>query len=357
MDIQNRLGQVNYVAVPSKIFEEHQIAPRGDGMLYNRSFSTRQLQLQYQQPPQFSTPTLDRDGITTGSLPRGEQPPSNHPPTIQIPAPTTASSSTSAALQSAYSNAMIYQFDDEELNDTLPPLAASLSSLKLQQPRQRAVSNSAFPPAPSKIIVPSNPTRFSVSTSGTYNGRYDSFNWIYIFQQRLLLHRNWLSLNYLARDFQGHTDAIYCLQFDEEKIISGSRDNTIKVWDMKSKKILHSLTGHDGSILCLQYSHTHLISGSSDKSMIIWSLPEFTPIRKIVAHAESVLNLKFDDRFIISCSRDKSVKVWEFNSGALVYTLSGHRAAVNAVQFQGDLIVSASGGKSDRNILFIYLIE
>jgi len=32
----------------------------------------------------------------------------------------------------------------------------------------------------------------------------------------------------------GHSDAVYCLQFDDHKIISGSRDNTMKKWDLAS---------------------------------------------------------------------------------------------------------------------------
>ena len=29
--------------------------------------------------------------------------------------------------------------------------------------------------------------------------------------------------------FRGHTDAVLCLQFDDEKVVSGSKDTTIKV--------------------------------------------------------------------------------------------------------------------------------
>jgi len=45
---------------------------------------------------------------------------------------------------------------------------------------------------------------------------------------------------------------VYCLQYDDDKIVSGLRDNTIKIWDRKTLECKRTLTGHTGSVLCLQ---------------------------------------------------------------------------------------------------------
>jgi WD40 repeat protein len=64
---------------------------------------------------------------------------------------------------------------------------------------------------------------------------------------------------------------VYCLQFDRQKLVSGSRDNSIKVWDMGSGKCVRTIHGHDQSVLCLQYDlNNRLISGSSDAKIIEW---------------------------------------------------------------------------------------
>lgn len=54
------------------------------------------------------------------------------------------------------------------------------------------------------------------------------------------------------------------MQYDEEKIVGGSRDNTIKMWDWTTKQCLRTYVGHEGSVLCLQYDDDLLVSGSSD---------------------------------------------------------------------------------------------
>jgi F-box and WD-40 domain protein 1/11 len=70
----------------------------------------------------------------------------------------------------------------------------------------------------------------------------------------------------------GHQDSVYCLQFDDEKIITGSRDQTIKIWDLNQYQCIHTLEGHQGSVLCLKYDDQVIISGSSDHTIIVWDM-------------------------------------------------------------------------------------
>lgn len=60
---------------------------------------------------------------------------------------------------------------------------------------------------------------------------------------------------------------VYCLQYDDDKIISGLRDNTIKVWRRSDLKCSKTLVGHTGSVLCLQYDERIIASGSSDSTV------------------------------------------------------------------------------------------
>lgn len=74
--------------------------------------------------------------------------------------------------------------------------------------------------------------------------------------------QNWRTNNKrLACTFTGHAGTVYCLQFDDEKLVTGSTDATIKVWDLKGQ-VRHSLTGHTARIRCLRYNDTMLASGS-----------------------------------------------------------------------------------------------
>ncbi|KAL2867074.1 WD40-repeat-containing domain protein [Aspergillus lucknowensis] len=217
-------------------------------------------------------------------------------------------------------------------------------------------------------------------------------DWKKLFLVRRALDQRWKDGKAAAIYLQGHTDSVYCVQFDEDKIITGSRDRTIRVWDARypwpCRKIIGPPPGdvsnsgpvhnpeqqssgkspfltirppptrsaeivdlmerpaeyHSASILCLQYDNEIMVTGSSDFSCIVWDMKnDYRPIRRLEGHTAGVLDICFDDRHIVSCSKDHTICVWDRHTGALVKQLLGHRGPVNAVQLRGDLLVSASG--------------
>ncbi|KAI8612164.1 WD40-repeat-containing domain protein, partial [Chytriomyces sp. MP71] len=234
----------------------------------------------------------------------------------------------------------------------------------------RAAFRAAWPrsfervaPRPPSIVDSSEKKR-SVTPVSTVGSSYDPayIDWKHVCLQRHLLDRNWRTGTYTATEIPTpHKEAIYCLQFDRDKIVSGSRDHTVRIHDAKTLQLRSTLVGHIGSVLCLQFDKTSLVTGSSDSRILIWSLPPLPsagdpsaettpstihPTHILKGHTESVLNLKFDSSRILSCSKDKTIKVWSSVDGSLLRTLKGHRAAVNAVQFRGRLAVSASGDRT-----------
>ena len=59
---------------------------------------------------------------------------------------------------------------------------------------------------------------------------------------------------------------------DGMRIISGSDDKTIQIWDAQSGKLENTLEGHTSSVLSVAYSPDgmRIISGSDDKTIRIW---------------------------------------------------------------------------------------
>ncbi|KAF9920419.1 hypothetical protein FBU30_009768 [Linnemannia zychae] len=141
----------------------------------------------------------------------------------------------------------------------------------------------------------------------------------------------------------GHTDSVYCIQFDNTKIVTGSRDRTIKFWDFHTLQCTDTLKGHSQSVLCLQFNEKMMVSGSSDNTIIVWDMETHQPISRLHDHTAGVLDVCFDDKYIISCSKDTTIKVWDVRTMALIKTMIGHRGPVNAVQLHQGLVVSASG--------------
>lgn len=93
------------------------------------------------------------------------------------------------------------------------------------------------------------------------------------------------------------------MQYDDNKIVSGLRDNTIKIWDRSDLKCVKTLMGHTGSVLCLQYDDKVIISGSSDSTVRVWDVTTAEMVHTIIHHSEAVLHLRFNNGMMVTCSK------------------------------------------------------
>lgn len=166
------------------------------------------------------------------------------------------------------------------------------------------------------------------------------------------LEANWQLGNHVLSRINCHSEqskGVYCLQYDDEKIVSGLRDNTIKVWRRDNLQCAQTLRGHTGSVLCLQYDDHVIISGSSDTTVRVWDVNTGEELHTLIHHAEAVLHLRFQNGMMVTCSKDRSIAVWDMVTPKeinLRRILVGHRAAVNVVDFDQTYIVSASGDRT-----------
>ncbi|KAJ5319743.1 hypothetical protein N7508_000026 [Penicillium antarcticum] len=151
----------------------------------------------------------------------------------------------------------------------------------------------------------------------------------------------------------GHSEQVDSVAFSQDGriVASGSGDKTIKLWNLDTGKELWTLKGHSGSIASVAFSpldHQILASGSSDKSIKLWSLDTGKELRTLEGHSSSVSSLSFsplNKQILASGSDDKSVKLWNLDTGNELRTLKGHPGWVLSVAFSPDgrMIASASG--------------
>ncbi|GAA5858734.1 hypothetical protein JCM8547_004963 [Rhodosporidiobolus lusitaniae] len=279
-------------------------------------------------------------------------------PTALLSSPTTTSTSALASLPSTSTLSTAHAFASPPsatgtLSRTTSSTALStLSALPssslsaLSSPAQSRRSSRLFPPSSSSALSPSLPSAPSSAEPAVQPMKLD---WPRLFRDRHVLDRRWDRGKASWSWLEGHGDSVYCVQFDAKggqgRVVSGSRDRTIRIWDLASGTVLRTLTGHEGSVLCLQYDNDILVSGSSDSRILVWDLQsgKYDVKMQIVGHAMGVLDLCFDKDWIVSCSKDTTTRVWHRSTGALYRTLSGHRGPVNAVQLHGSHVLSASG--------------
>ena len=76
------------------------------------------------------------------------------------------------------------------------------------------------------------------------------------------------------KTLKGHKYSVYSVAYspDVKRIISGSGDETVKIWDANTGQCLKTLEGHSDYILSVAYSPdgTKIISGSGDGTIKIW---------------------------------------------------------------------------------------
>jgi WD40 repeat protein len=160
---------------------------------------------------------------------------------------------------------------------------------------------------------------------------------------------------------------------DGKRLVSGGRDNTVKLWDAATGRLLRTFEGHSDYVTSVAFSPdgARLLSGSDDKTLKLWDAASGQLIRSWEAQLHDVTAVAFapDGRYLLSAGSgdmDSSVKLWDAQSGQLVrmfgayatYELEGtkwhgsvqgrHTNSVNSVAFStdGTRLVSGSDDKT-----------
>ncbi len=207
---------------------------------------------------------------------------------------------------------------------------------------------------------------------------------------------NWQSIHTL----RGHTDSVYTMSFsgDSSRIVSGSKDKTIRIWNIQTGEallVIHGCThevvsvafskdsrriafsgdedgtagiydAHTGEIFQILYGHTEriesiafsedgsrIVSGSKDKTIGIWDIQTGEVLQVLYGHTHEVVSVAFsrDGRRIISSGdEDGTARIWDTETGELLKTLHGHTQRIRRVAFSedGNQIVSGGQDKSIR---------
>ena len=95
-------------------------------------------------------------------------------------------------------------------------------------------------------------------------------------------------------------------------LLSGSLDNTIKVWDVETGKPLKTLFGHIEGVWAVDGDRLRVVSGSHDRTIKIWERETGRCQTTLVGHRGAVTCLSLADDKIVSCSDDGDVRIWDF---------------------------------------------
>ena len=152
---------------------------------------------------------------------------------------------------------------------------------------------------------------------------------------------------------KGHGEAVMSVSFspDGQLLASGSRDQTVKIWDVKTRTEIATLKGHKGFVRSVVFSPDGqlLASSGDDKTVKLWNVQKRKKIATLKGHKDYVLTVVFspDGRLLASGSKDKHIKLWDVKKRKVISTLRGDGNSVSTVAFSPNgqlLAISSSPG-------------
>jgi parallel beta-helix repeat protein len=156
-----------------------------------------------------------------------------------------------------------------------------------------------------------------------------------------------------VRRFMGHADWVSSVAVtpDGKYVVSGSKDKTARVWDLATGQEVRRFTGHNNwvSSVAVTRDGRHVVSGSVDNTVRLWELATGKEVRRFTGHEGTVLSVAVtpDGKYVVSGSWDHTVRLWELATGKEVRRFTGHVDAVWSVAVTPDGKYAVSGSKDN----------
>ncbi|THH05028.1 hypothetical protein EW145_g5101 [Phellinidium pouzarii] len=167
-----------------------------------------------------------------------------------------------------------------------------------------------------------------------------------------------LTTGSVERVFKGvHTESVLSLCAHGNYLVTGGTDLRVCVWDLRDGSLVRTIMDHQDSVLCVRFDSERLVSCSKDRTIRLYvfndSIHSSQPIigEGIVlgTHRAAVNAVALAGPFVVSASGDKSLRVWDARTCLLVRTLEAHHArGIAAIDAALPLVVLS--GSSDRHL-------
>jgi hypothetical protein len=154
------------------------------------------------------------------------------------------------------------------------------------------------------------------------------------------------------RVFQGHTNSVNGVAFspDGQSILSGSTDETMRLWSAKDGKVLQVFKGHSKMVWSVAFSprRPQVFSGCWDGTVRMFDLKTGNELKRYPSDKDvNGIAVSRDGKYLLSGSDDQSMRLWDVDKGEMLHRFQGHSNFVYGVAFSPDgkraLSASADG--------------
>lgn len=156
----------------------------------------------------------------------------------------------------------------------------------------------------------------------------------------------------------GHFVSDIVFSSDGQFALSGSWDNTLRLWDLKEGRTTRRFVDHKKDVLSVSFSsdNRQIVSSSRDKTIKLWNTLGQCKYTISDDCTDWISCVRFSPDpmlpIIVSCGWDKVVKVWNLQNCRLKVSHYGHTGYLNVVAVSPDGSLCASGGRDGRAILW-----
>ncbi len=137
--------------------------------------------------------------------------------------------------------------------------------------------------------------------------------------------------------FYGHTGTVMSvvLSADGRRLVTGSADNTARLWDVRSGQTLQEFKGHTERVtsVALSADGSRLATGSEDHTARLWDVRSGQCLQEFKGHTGVVTSvaLSADGSRLVTGSGDRTARLWDVRSGqSLAREFKGHTRGVTS---------------------------
>jgi eukaryotic-like serine/threonine-protein kinase len=154
----------------------------------------------------------------------------------------------------------------------------------------------------------------------------------------------------------GHGDRVHCVAFspDGTRIVTASRDTTLRIWDALTGVQLAVISDHRLRFRSAVYSPdgSHIATTSEDATVRIWDAHSGDPVAVFSGRGALPISATFspDGTRLAVASLDKTARIWDARTGEELAVLRGHDNVIGSAEYSpdGSRIVTAAQDKTAR---------